>query len=92
MGAGVAGMGRRSCSIASRAASSSGELWAGERTHSRDMRRLLVAGVVRLWYGMLGRPGVDVGTRVPLRFARALGSMDLRLLWPPRGMSDVSTA
>lgn len=94
-GAGVAGTGRRSCSMASNAASSSGELWIGERTHSRDTRRLLVAGVSKFRNSlddMLGLLGVKEGTRVPLRFASAFGSIDLRRLCPPRGISDVSTA
>ncbi len=36
--------------------------------------------------------GVSAGTRFPFRLKRARGSIDLRLLWPPRGTSDVSTA
>ena len=35
---------------------------------------------------------VLVGTRLPSRLASILGSMDLRLLCPPRGMVEVSTA
>lgn len=33
-----------------------------------------------------------VGTRVPARFANALGSIDLRRREPPRGTSEVSIA
>lgn len=36
--------------------------------------------------------GVSAGMRFPFRFKRARGSIDLRRLWPPRGMRDMSTA
>lgn len=36
--------------------------------------------------------GASAGMRFPFRFKRARGSIDLRRLWPPRGMRDVSTA
>lgn len=36
--------------------------------------------------------GVSAGMMFPFRFKRARGSIDLRRLWPPRGMRDVSTA
>lgn len=36
--------------------------------------------------------GVSAGMRFPFRFKSARGSIDLRRLWPPRGMRDMSTA
>lgn len=36
--------------------------------------------------------GISAGMRFPFRFKSARGSIDLRRLWPPRGMRDVSTA
>lgn len=36
--------------------------------------------------------GVSAGIRLPLRLERARGSIDLRRLWPPRGIREVSTA
>ena len=41
---------------------------------------------------VVGFAGVSAGTRLPLRFESILGSIDLRRLWPPRGMVEVSTA
>lgn len=39
------------------------------------------------------RPGVpNAGFKVPLMLDSAFGSIDLRLLWPPRGTELVSTA
>ena len=77
-----------------------GEVEAGEWTHSTESRRrdLLVRGVSgKCRNSFVGdmlalRPGVmEEGTRVPFKFANARGSMLLRLLWPPRGTSAVST-
>ncbi len=39
-----------------------------------------------------GLAGISAGMRFPFRFKSARGSIDLRRLWPPRGMRDVSTA
>lgn len=36
--------------------------------------------------------GVSAGIRLPLRLERARGSIDLRRLWPPRGIREVSMA
>lgn len=36
--------------------------------------------------------GISAGMRLPFTFKSARGSIDLRRLWPPRGMRDVSTA
>lgn len=36
--------------------------------------------------------GISAGMRFPFTFKSARGSIDLRRLWPPRGMRDVSTA
>lgn len=81
--------------------SSSGDEVDGERTHWIDSRRLDLAvyGVSRLRNSFVGdmeeidlRDGVDDETSVPLRLARAFGSMLLRRRWPPRGTLEVSTA
>jgi len=36
--------------------------------------------------------GVSAGTRLPLMFDSARGSIDLRRRWPPRGTIEMSTA
>lgn len=52
-----------------------------------------VAAVAVCLMGNMGVfAGVSAGMRFPFRFKRARGSIDLRRLWPPRGMRDVSTA
>ena len=64
-----------------------------ERTHWTDSLRrdLDVRGVAVERLREVARDGVVEGTRVPFRFANAVGSMLLRRRWPPLGMSEVST-
>lgn len=98
-GAGVAGTGE-SMTVSSSTLSSLSDNVEGLRTHCTESRRrdLDVSGVSGKLLGFfIGdidfRAGiVDVlGRRVPLRFASARGSIDLRLRWPPRGTMAVST-
>lgn len=57
------------------------------------MKSAAVATVCLLGDALSGvLAGISAGMRFPFRFKSARGSIDLRRLWPPRGMRDVSTA